>query len=430
MFTRADGIVDFAKSICIGCKACIAACPYDAIFINPHDHAAEKCNLCAHRIDIGLEPACVVVCPTESILVGDLHDPHSRVAQIVRNEAVAVRSPHKRTRPKLFYKGARDETLDPLAATRPPGGLFMWSEQQGNLPGRVTSGIPAGRVSSAAAVLAYDVPHSSPWGWKVSLYTWTKSIAAGAYLAIAILACLGSASWSSRLWTMAVPIVSLAWLAITGVLLVWDLKHPERFYLIFTRPQWASWLTRGAFVIAAYGATLAAHLAAGSAGSVSLSLWLAVAGVPLAALTASYTAFLFAQARARDLWQSTRLPAHFLVQALVAGSAVMLGVAFLIEPPMVMPLSWLLAGATVLHLALLADEALSSPKTAHGRLAVWEMTRGAFGTVFRTATLLAVLSLMAPLTAWAGLAAASLALAGLMAYEHAYVQAGQIVPLA
>ena len=52
MFKRADGIVDFDKSICIGCKACMAACPYDAIFINPEDHSAEKCNFCAHRIDM------------------------------------------------------------------------------------------------------------------------------------------------------------------------------------------------------------------------------------------------------------------------------------------------------------------------------------------------------------------------------------------
>ena len=77
MFVRDDGIVDFDKDSCIGCKACIAACPYDAIFINPEDHSAEKCNFCAHRIDVGLEPACSVVCPVEAILVGDLNDPDS-----------------------------------------------------------------------------------------------------------------------------------------------------------------------------------------------------------------------------------------------------------------------------------------------------------------------------------------------------------------
>ena len=83
MYARKDGIVDFDKSICIGCKACMAACPYDAIFINPEDHSAEKCNFCAHRIDMALEPACVVVCPTQAILIGDLDDPSSLVSQIV-----------------------------------------------------------------------------------------------------------------------------------------------------------------------------------------------------------------------------------------------------------------------------------------------------------------------------------------------------------
>ena len=83
MHQRPDGIVDFDKSVCIGCKACIAACPYDAIFINPEDQSAEKCNFCAQRLDVGLEPACVIVCPTEAIVVGDLNDGTSRVSETV-----------------------------------------------------------------------------------------------------------------------------------------------------------------------------------------------------------------------------------------------------------------------------------------------------------------------------------------------------------
>ncbi len=150
MFTRRDGIIDFDKSACIGCKACIAACPYDAIFITPDDHSAEKCNFCTHRIDMGLEPACVVMCPTEAILIGDLNDPDSKVAQIVGREAGQVRRPEKETRPKLFYKGAHQATLDPLAARRPAGGLFLWSEQP---RGRdiVSSGSPNGTNSSPIA---------------------------------------------------------------------------------------------------------------------------------------------------------------------------------------------------------------------------------------------------------------------------------------
>jgi Fe-S-cluster-containing dehydrogenase component len=130
MYQRADGIVDFDKQACIGCKACIAACPYDAIFINPDDHSAEKCNFCAHRLDLGLEPACVVVCPTQAILVGDVDDPASAVAAIVHRESVAVRRPEKGTHPKVFYQGAHQATLDPIAAARPAGGVFLWSEQQ------------------------------------------------------------------------------------------------------------------------------------------------------------------------------------------------------------------------------------------------------------------------------------------------------------
>jgi Fe-S-cluster-containing dehydrogenase component len=86
MYRRSDGIVDFDKSLCIGCKACIAACPYDAIFMNPDDRPTEKCNFCAHRLDMGLEPPCVVVCPTEAILVGDVNDQTSKVAEIVNRD--------------------------------------------------------------------------------------------------------------------------------------------------------------------------------------------------------------------------------------------------------------------------------------------------------------------------------------------------------
>src|SRR5579864_5247901 len=295
MYRRGDGIVDFDKSICIGCKACIAACPYDAIFINPEDHSAEKCNFCAHRLDVGLEPACVVVCPTEAILVGDLDDPAAPVARIVHREAVAVRRPEKETRPKLFYRGAHQATLDPLAARRPPGGLFSWSQQrQGGE--HVVSGHPsqAGRAgnSAAAAVLAYDVSHGVPWDWRVSLYTLTKGIAAGVYLVAVLLMALGRLSATSRVWLFDVPILAGVFLAVTGALLVWDLEHPWRFFMIFTRPQWRSWLVRGAFLIGGYGLVLALHLAAAAAGRPQLTRALIWLGLPLALLTAVYTAYL------------------------------------------------------------------------------------------------------------------------------------------
>jgi Fe-S-cluster-containing dehydrogenase component/formate-dependent nitrite reductase membrane component NrfD len=436
MFKRADGIVDFDKSICIGCKACMAACPYDAIFINPEDHSAEKCNFCAHRIDMGLEPACVVVCPTEAILIGDMNDTNSKVAHIVNREIVSVRRPEKETLPKLFYKGAHQATLDPLAARRPTGGLFMWSEQRES-PEHVVSGNPTFNNSSAAALLSYDVPHTIPWDWRVSLYTWTKGISAGVYLTAALLVLCGFLRTDSALWLWVTPVVSGAFLGITGALLLWDLEHPARFYMIFTRPQWKSWLVRGAFIIAGYSAVLAAHFAGSIAHSVSIQRWLLIPGLPLSILTAVYTAYLFAQAKARDLWQNPLLPPHLLEQALLLGSAILLPLAAQFEPDAVSTLLWILAVTSLLHLLMVWGEVSLTHATAHARVAVWEMLSGRYKVDFRLGVTLSILGgLLAGLAAFGivsapiGMGAAPLALMGLMLFEHAYVQAGQSVPLA
>jgi Fe-S-cluster-containing dehydrogenase component/formate-dependent nitrite reductase membrane component NrfD len=426
MFRRDDGIVDFDKAACIGCKACMAACPYDAIFINPEDHSAEKCNFCAHRLDIGLEPACVVVCPVEAILVGDLDDPGSKVARIVQREPVTVRRPEKETRPKLFYKGAHQATLDPLAARRPDGGLFMWSEQ-GSLPHQVPSGHPGPWNSSAAALLSYDVPHRAPWDWRVSLYTWTKGIAAGAYLAALVLALSGLLDWGNSLWIWAAPLVAAGFLAATGGILIWDLEHPRRFHYLFLRPQWRSWLVRGAVAITAYAGVLGLHLLMSIAGAETPQKWLAIAGIPAAVMAAVYTGYLFAQAKARDLWQSPLLPPHLLVQAVLLGAAVLLPFAHWLAEDAIGPLEWLLAGTALAHLVMVAGEITLTHPTAHAHLAVRELTRGRYARFFWAGALLVAAAVFAPVI---GVAAVPLALLGLLAYEHAHVQAGQSVPLA
>ena len=448
MFKRPDGIVDFDKSICIGCKACMAACPYDAIFINPDDHSAEKCNFCAHRIDMNLEPACVVVCPTQAILVGDLNDERSFVAQIVNREPVAVRRPEKETLPKLFYKGAHQATLDPLAARRPDGSLFMWSEQMESSE-HVVSGNPQYNNSSAAALLSYDVAHSIPWDWRVSLYTWTKGIAAGVYLVAALMVLFGLLSPLSSTWLWTTPVVSGAFLALTGGLLIWDLEHPERFYMIFTRPQWRSWLVKGAFVIAGYSLVLAVHFVASLSGSTTVQWWLTIAGIPLSILTAVYTAYLFAQAKARDMWQNPLLPPHLLVQALLLGASVLVLIVASWDGTMapdgfidtvraeVFYLVGLLASSSLVHLLMVWGEVSLTHPTAHARVAIWEMVRGRYRNDFWIGT---ILSILGGLLAWLaifdvvsytiGVAGAPIALLGLVLYENAYVQAGQSVPLA
>jgi Fe-S-cluster-containing dehydrogenase component/formate-dependent nitrite reductase membrane component NrfD len=439
MFRRPDGIVDFDKSACIGCKACMAACPYDAIFINPDDHSAEKCNFCAHRIDGGLEPACVVVCPTQAILVGDMNDPESGVGEMLGRQPLAVRRPEKETRPKLFYNGAHQATLDPLAAIRPDGGIFMWSEQPGGSH-QVGSGATHGAGSansSAAAVLSYDVSHRAPWDWRVSMYTLTKGIAAGVYLAALMLLLLATGGWGDALWLRVVPATAMAALGLTGALLIWDLEHPARFYMIFTRPHWKSWLVRGAFIIGAYSLALVAHFVAGVGGGTSgagATRWIAWAGAPIAAMTAIYTAYLFAQSRARDLWQNPLLPPHFLVQSIFAGAATLL----LLEAAGLGTLpgaGTLLAIAGGVHLLFLLGEFTLAHPTAHARAAAHEMLSGRYalwfwvGVVFVGAAIGLSVSPPAYLP-WAEVAAGGLAIAGLFAHEHAHVQAAQAVPLA
>ena len=304
----------------------------------------------------------------------------------------------------------------------------MWSEQ-GRLSHQVTSGHPNQRNNSATAMLAYDIPHRTPWDWRVSLYTWTKGIASGAYLIPLLLILFGLLSTTSPLWQWAAPIIAGAFLAITGVILIADLEHPERFHLIFARPQKKSWLVRGAYIIAGYSAILGLHFLASfpeEAGR-SIQSALMVLGLPLSVLTAVYTAYLFAQAKARDLWQSPLLPPHFLVQAFMAGAAALLPCAMAFEPSAVQPLTWTLGGASLIHLLLVLGETTLSHATAHAHLAVAEMLHGKFRRYFWTGVTLVLLAVAAP---WIGPLAAFFALVGLLAHEHAYVQAGQAAPLA
>jgi Ni/Fe-hydrogenase subunit HybB-like protein len=168
--------------------------------------------------------------------------------------------------------------------------------------------------------------------------------------------------------------------------------------------------------------------------------WLMLAGIPLAALTAVYTAYLFAQAKARDMWQNPLLPPHLLVQSLLLGSAVLLVLATYREVSslvVVSPLTWLLAITSLIHLLMIWGEVSLTHSTAHARLAVWEMVSGRYRNDFWLGTLLSLaggvvptLAVLGVLSPWLGVAGAPLALMGLMLFENAYVQAGQSVPLA
>lgn len=96
------GVVLVTQNLCIGCKACIAACPYDARFVNPGGYA-DKCTFCIHRVEQGLQPACVSVCPARCLHFGDVADPESEVSRLLNSRAHHVLLPEAGTKPNIYY---------------------------------------------------------------------------------------------------------------------------------------------------------------------------------------------------------------------------------------------------------------------------------------------------------------------------------------
>lgn len=94
--------VQVSPDMCIGCKACLASCPYDARFIHP-DGYASKCTFCLHRVTDGLLPACVSVCPTHCMHFGDLDDPGSDVSRLLVSRNHHALLPAAGTEPRVFY---------------------------------------------------------------------------------------------------------------------------------------------------------------------------------------------------------------------------------------------------------------------------------------------------------------------------------------
>lgn len=88
--------------LCTGCKSCIAACPYDARFVLPEGYVS-KCTFCIHRVDEGLPPACVSVCPTTCMYFGDLNDPDSEVSRLLAGRRHKTLIPEAGTEPNVFY---------------------------------------------------------------------------------------------------------------------------------------------------------------------------------------------------------------------------------------------------------------------------------------------------------------------------------------
>ncbi len=96
------GVVLVHHHKCSGCKACIAACPYDARFIHPTGYA-DKCTFCIHRVETGLDPACVSVCPAHCMYFGDLDDANSAVSKLLQTRKHLALLIEAGTRPCVYY---------------------------------------------------------------------------------------------------------------------------------------------------------------------------------------------------------------------------------------------------------------------------------------------------------------------------------------
>ncbi len=119
-FQREDGIVVMDYHRCIGCRFCMAACPYGSRSFNFKDPrvglketnpefptrmkgVVEKCNFCAERLAKGMDPACVEACEHGEMVFGDLNDPESEVNKVLRNNYTIRRKPEAGTKPQVYY---------------------------------------------------------------------------------------------------------------------------------------------------------------------------------------------------------------------------------------------------------------------------------------------------------------------------------------
>jgi len=466
LHTRDDGIVDFDNRRCIGCKSCMQACPYDALYIDPYTNTAAKCNYCAHRIDIGLEPACVNVCPEHAIISGDMDNPETEIAQLLSREQVKVRKPEKGTQPKLYYIDADEASLNPGHTQNADS--YMWSSQSSGVghyakyaESLVAQKSPVDMYKELANIQempekvivhgdnsirkpegifkrtirrAYDAPSKGVlWGWEVSAYVLTKALAAGGVLLPILALMLGIPMSNTLLYTGL--ITGLVALGLTGALLVKDLDKPTRFAYVLLRPQWNSWLVRGGYSITAFGGLVTLWLAArylGWHGVETPAMW----GSALFGLVvAVYTAFLFAQAKGRDFWQSPALILHMLTHPFVAGGAFFV----LLAPFIAADASWnafvhtALLAAIVFNMLIIFTELTVTHPTEDAKKAAHIIITGRYAPLFWMGVVLLGNLLPLIMLLWAppfyASVAAVMILIGLYITEHLWVRVPQLIPL-
>jgi Fe-S-cluster-containing dehydrogenase component len=114
------GVVKIDEGLCIGCGQCIPSCPYGARYRHPEKRIADKCDFCAQRRADGLEPACVSTCPTKARSFGDINDPTSNVAKLIKEHKPGqVVNQVSNTDPNIYYAGDPGDQEWPVPAKMP-----------------------------------------------------------------------------------------------------------------------------------------------------------------------------------------------------------------------------------------------------------------------------------------------------------------------
>ena len=122
-----DGTVQIDQDKCIGCKYCMAACPYGVRYMVEESGDVSKCTFCHHRTTEGLLPACVSTCVTTSRMFGDLNDPDSDISKKLAEAGTKAKGLMEDLgmEPRVYYIGL-DETLaaKPVSAVHKGGNVI------------------------------------------------------------------------------------------------------------------------------------------------------------------------------------------------------------------------------------------------------------------------------------------------------------------
>ena len=296
IYRRKDGIVIIDQDRCCGSGACVIACPYGAIQYYGHRQAAktpfdevklaghqpgtaQKCTFCAPRLDRGLKPACIDVCPTGARIFGDLDDPQSAVSKaFAQPDAIPLGAPLD-TKPNTRY---------------------------------LARGVRHAGGTDADIALAFRP--QTQWGPFHATQFWLFALAGG-IAAVSRFAPL-TVSAGGRVWDLG-AMLAFVLLSAGGLLLLTHLGKPLQFYGAL-RNWRSSWISRGA-IADFFFLALAAFLAVSAPAFLRSVAEIAI--LPFAALVAVYPALAMGAMRSVPAWSRAALPLKFAADALMAGCA-------------------------------------------------------------------------------------------------------------